>query len=379
MYIGLLVLKDEKRKPWNGETSRFKNVGVCGTVQTTILIAEYLASKKHIVDIYSNNIVKSTYNNVNYKNINELNINTEILIVPSHICFTDYDKSINLQKIKKFIILYQCTEFVEEDSLINFKNKYQNIEIIGVYPSEWTKNASYIYKIDHIFNKKYVIPNPLMLDVLQSKDIINFERKLNFITNCTFERGGYFSLKVLNSLPIIPNKITIMDYLINIDYEISTFNNIINNIEIIPSADKETVLTKLGESSYFLYLLTLPSGIVHKDTFACCVAEALAMGTIVLTWKVAALPEMYPENSGIVYMPFPKNVNISSIDGINSYEKTIEQNLLSEDAKQIVINTIMELESNPDRKKELRLKGIEYSRNHYRSEVVCKQWDDVIE
>lgn len=69
-------------------------------------------------------------------------------------------------------------------------------------------------------------------------------------------------------------------------------------VELTIGMDKLGVLRAMRRASYFLYPLTLsPSsdypGSVHKDTFALCVAEALAMGVIVVTWPVSTFIIMF--------------------------------------------------------------------------------------
>lgn len=69
------------------------------------------------------------------------------------------------------------------------------------------------------------------------------------------------------------------------------------------SLSKRGVAELLRSAEYFVYTLVLPSGVVHHDTFACVVLEALAAGVTVVAWDVACLREVYGDHVILVEPP----------------------------------------------------------------------------
>lgn len=74
-------------------------------------------------------------------------------------------------------------------------------------------------------------------------------------------------------------------------------------VRVRGSLSKAALFSVLRGTDYFFYPVTSFRGIVHKDTFANVVAEALALGVIVVAPRVAALPEIYGEHVQFVDPP----------------------------------------------------------------------------
>ena len=98
------------------------------------------------------------------------------------------------------------------------------------------------------------------------------------------------------------------------------------------------------------------------------------MGAIVVTWPVAALPELYPETeSGVVYLQFPPSANEPALI---SYDYVQDPALVSTDAIGLMVNKIQELEGKGAAYlNSLRRKGMFFSRGKYGVEAVGKQLD----
>ena len=141
------------------------------------------------------------------------------------------------------------------------------------------------------------------------------------------------------------------------------------------SADKATVFRRLQRASYFLYPLVLPNAAVHKDTFAVCVAEALALGVIVITYKVGALAELYPEGEGIVYLPLPAHADTKALF---SNDFASDESLLSDEAVEIMKATILQLHADQKRVISLRARGIQWARGAYSSAKITPLWAQLL-
>jgi FkbM family methyltransferase len=130
----------------------------------------------------------------------------------------------------------------------------------------------------------------------------------------------------------------------------------------------------LSKSEYFIYPLVLParaSYSLHKDTFACCVAEALAHGVIVITYPTGALYELYKDC--VVFIPLPTNVRLEDMQSHSGYNCP---SLYSDEAILNIYNIINELEQNPSRKQMIRDKSIDFARRRY-GQINCHMLDNL--
>lgn len=354
-----------RKKDWDGSLIRFGDVGVSGTEQTFVIIGEHFASLGHTVIICSPSCKQGIANGVEYckKLSGDALKKTEILlIVPWITNLNDH----TYPNLKKLLINFACPNFDRPRDLDIFLNTHKGTRVKAIYPSKWARAVAGNYRVDD----EMVIGNPLMSDVLDEIKVdIKKNRDLSFVWHASWERGGEVAKRAFDVVNGV--KFTIMDY-----YGRSSMPTVSDNkIVSLNSADKNTIIKVLSETGYFVYPLVLPNGSVHKDTFACCVAEALAMGVIVLTWKIAALPEVYPEGNGIVYLPFPRNANVS---GLLSSHGVNDMSLNSQEAVDIIANTIRELESDVERKKELRKNGVDWARSKYNSKIICEMWEKFV-
>jgi glycosyltransferase involved in cell wall biosynthesis len=130
----------------------------------------------------------------------------------------------------------------------------------------------------------------------------------------------------------------------------------------------------LAESEYFLYPLYTPYQDVHKDTFSCVVAEAIALGAIPITYPLGALPEYFGE-----YCQW--------IDAPNGADfKEMQKEPLSKDLNGIfknnidnIVNKILLLEENPELKSKVKQNGSNYILENFNINKVGNMWVNFIE
>jgi len=330
---------------WNGDVIRTGGKGCSGTDTTLLLVAELLASLGHTVDFVINSSIDGMCRGVNFTS--KINApETEILITAPwcfHWCYNILMDEY-LPKLKKTIVNMQCVE--QGIPMLDYTNRYKNYPIIAVYPSQWTKIAQQTIGW-HCFTRDYIVPNPLMSEFLTD---ITYDRQPSLYWHACFERGGHIAQKVANELSM---DFRWCDYNANETY------------------DKKTIMEGLSKSSYFVYPLVLPDNTLHKDTFACCVAEALAMGVIVITWRVAALPEVY-EGSPVQFLDPPDEIKERVLNPYFIKEPWFN----SDEAVGMLQEAVMKIEADPERQERLRKMGVEFARKKFNC---VSEWKSVIE
>ena len=425
--ISFLVTGDEdqRKETWNGESMRTGGRGVSGSESAFVSFAEHWAGLGHNATIFASFCRESYFKGVHYvadmnkaiedatilvilpwfRHLDELSINSNVSSSPSSLS--------SIPALKYLIIDYQGVGI--PPNLENFMKKHTSVKVVSMFPSEWTRRAVYSNARKHNVNlfvlsgKSFIINNPLLSDVVAAVDanvtgtsLTNnngssrngrgWREPRSFVWAAAFERGGSIALKVFHL--INGSHFKIMTYLniaqrsennamVYIDPELGhlqrRWRNGDKRVSLTIGMDKQGVLKEMAQASYFLYPLTLSStsnypGSVHKDTFALCVAEALAMGAIVITWPVAALPELYPESeSGVVYLSFPSLANEPALKG---YDYVQDPALVSTDAIGLMVNKIQELESKGIAYLDsLRAKGMIFSRTKYSMDAIGRQLD----
>lgn len=333
------VTKDDIRE-YNSDLVRTGGIGISGTHQSSMIVAEGLSKKGHTVTFYDSNAKKGKNNGVLYINSkNDIDYdNTDILIAlaqEEHIFPNEF------KNLKKIIIFFQTVERKNIDEIYSHikaeKREY-------VFVSQWAKEA----------NKStdgYVIYNPVMDDMLPEK--INDKPENSFIWNASWERGGEISKKVSESL--------------NGNFILMTYTD--KN----KSYDKKDIFENMNNSKYFVYplVLPLPSAHVHKDTFGCCVSESLCMGVHVITWPVACLPELYggSEEYGCHFVDIPDNFDKNALE---NYDFISEPNLLSDQALQLLIEKVKSI-NNENKKID-----VNYWRDKFSSSKIVNEWEKII-
>jgi glycosyltransferase involved in cell wall biosynthesis len=390
MRIAFLVIGNGRRSNYlNGYNLRYGGGGGSGTDTSSVLVAEYLAKQGHEVVFVTDKLeeaLKKDYEEkgrvytpgeefygVKYTNIEFDGIeNLEFDILVSMLWFQDYDKL--PIKISKSLIYWSHMQWIYGvGELLNFVRK-NNLSLGFVHISEWEKQMN-INTVSHLVNnnqeinvKSTIIPNPIMDEIIN--ETINSEplrKPHKFIFHASWARGGDVAMNAIRELEIDDKEFHAFDYLITIADNKDTFFHRHQGV------DKKTLFKHLAESEYFIYPLYTPYQDVHKDTFSCVVAEAIALGTIVVTYPLGALPENFGDFCQ--WLDFPEGVD---------YEKMQNESLTKDlDGKFKITSNIVDkinfLEQNPHIKEEIRKKGTNYILSNFNSDKIGKMWDNLIE
>ena len=181
---------------------------------------------------------------------------------------------------------------------------------------EWTKR--YVShntppKVRDVLNSprvsNHTIGNPLLDDVLPDLSaIVKVPRSYAFIA--AWERGGDVALRAFRKIRAIEPDAQFHIASYHFDPACSFDEpNVFNH----SSLGKKDLMELLARTETLLYPLSLPSGEIHKDTFACVVSESLACGTRVVTHRQGALEELYGEWAEFVDAPPDAHAHIASL------------------------------------------------------------------
>ena len=387
MKILFTVLGNSRRSNYlDGNTLRYGNGGGSGTDTSTIVIAEYLASQGHEVVIASEKLEpplekeyaqKGIFFNpgkkvrgVIYTNFEFENIHIqEFDILINSLWFQDYN---NLPvKITKAVIYWCHMQWIYGiDELIKFCTD-NSLKLGFVNISEWEKEMN-SGTVNNALNrypetKTTLIPNPIMDDMIDEVLSENPQRKPHkFVFHASWPRGGNVSIDAVRQLPWDDKEFHAFDYLMVTHQHPDEFFHKHNGV------DKKTLFTHIAESEYFVYPLYTPYQDVHKDTFSCVVAEAIALGAIVLTYPLGALPENF--DGYCQWLDFPEGTEPEKMQA-ESLSKDLEGKFQCIDN---IIQKINYLEENPQIKEEIRQKGKDYILNRFNASTVGNMWVDFI-
>jgi len=370
-----------------GDTIRNGGGGASGTDTSTILVAEHLASKGHEVVIVSdelepqleNNLRKngSTFqwgtvsNGVTYSNFKFENVENKTFdILVNSLWFHNYE---NLPVTITKGLIYWCHMqwLYGMGEIINYVNKH-NLKLGIVNISNWEKSCTEPI-VQAIFNnvkvptERSLIPNPVFDEIITKTLSKNIQRKKHkFIFHASWPRGGNVAIESVRRLPYPDKEFHAFDYLMVIHAHQDDFFHIHNGV------DKETLFHHLAESEYFIYPLYTPYQDVHKDTFSCVVAEALALGTSVLTYPLGALPENF---DGLCHwLDFPEGVDVQKMQAeplSKDYEGKFK-------ITSNIVDKIKFLEDNPNLKEEKQIKGREYVLDKFNLNKIGSMWESFL-
>ena len=381
MRIAFFVIGNSRRSNYlNGDTIRSGGAGASGTDSSNILVAEFLASKGHEVVVCTENLepliekdltekgIEKTcgekvrgviYTDTKFTNID--NKNFDFLI--TQLWFENYE-SLDISVNKGIIYWCHMQWIYGIDSIRNFAEK-NNVPVGFVHISEWEKSTN--QSIVNVLKNQYgsgsvfdiIIPNPIMLDVIDEVREENIVKKNNkFIFHASWARGGNVAFDYLKKSDIEDWELHAFDYLMTIaNYDDDRF--VLHN-----GVDKITLFRHLAESEYFLYPLYTPYQDVHKDTFSCVVAEAIALGCTPITYPLGALPENFEGFCQWIDLPDGIDLNQIQSESLTKDETGLFKN---NDFILDILNNLDTLDSTTG--------GYDFIKQNFSIDVVGNSWD----
>jgi len=388
MRIVFTVIGNSRRSNYlNGDTLRYQGGGGSGTDTSSIVVAEYLASQGHevvfVTEALEPQLEKAykeagrIYNpgmkvrDVIYTNLNFDGVdNKEFDIIINSLWFAKY-KELPI-KVTKALIYWNHMQWVYGIQEIIDYAKENNLKVGFVNISEWEKGmnqGTVNMVIDQLPDtKQMLIPNPIMDDIVNEVLDSNPIRKPHkFIFHAAWARGGNVAIDAVRQLDLPDSEFHAFDYLMATHDHRDSFFKKHNGV------DKKTLFTHLAESEYFVYPLYTPYQDVHKDTFSCVVAEAIALGCIPITYPLGALPEIFEGHC--IWIDFPDKADPvkMQLESLSKDEEGIFKNNIPK-----IMDKVRYLEANPQIKEELRAKGKQYILNNFNSNKVGSMWVDFI-
>jgi glycosyltransferase involved in cell wall biosynthesis len=327
--------------------------GFSGTETALLEMSKFLVDRGHSVQIYG---VAHTYTDHGIHFISENEIDRVDLDIdwysPIFFCFADRQKDLlnrlNPQRTKVFI-WFQC--FILDNYIHEIKQRFR---VYAQYVSNYVANE-YPHIID--INNSWTIYNGVDENFTNLQIPDTSVKRGNWIFHAVYERGGSIAKQIFSKINIInekvANKMQLLSYHTPDLSKYPSSKNIIN----CGSKPKIEVRDILLKSDYFVYPLVLDDGCVHHDTFASVILEALASGTIVVVWDVACISSVYEDY--VVKIPVPERIK-------RHYNPSARfascHWMTSDEAQQLYINKIMELESDQVKKELIRARGAEWAR-----------------
>jgi len=387
MRIAFIVIGNSRRSNYlNGYNLRYGGGGGSGTDTSSVLVAEHLAKQGHEVVFVADKLepqLEESYKNmgrvyipgeefygVKYTNNEFEGIeNKEFDILISMLWFQDYN-SLPI-KINKGLIYWSHMQWVYGiDEIVNYV-KDNNLKLGFVHISNWEKQMNGNLT-DMLSNRGIepiidLIPNPVFDEIIEEVINENHTRKPHkFVFHASWPRGGNVAIDAVRQLPYEDKEFHAFDYLIVIHRHPEEYFHVHDGV------DKKTLFKHIAESEYFVYPLYTPYQDVHKDTFSCVVAEAIALGAIVITYPLGALPENF---EGLCqWLDLPEGTDINKIQN-----ESLTKDL---DGKFTITSNIVEkikyLEDNPQIKEDIRQRGKNSIISRFNINTVGQMWDNLI-
>jgi glycosyltransferase involved in cell wall biosynthesis len=387
MRILFTVLGNSRRSNYlDGNTIRYGNGGGSGTDGSTIIVAEQLASQGHEVFILSEKLephLEAKYasqgiffnpgkkiRGVTYSNFQLDGIeNREFDILVNSLWFSKYD-DLPIKVTKALIYWCHMQWIYGIDETINYAKKH-NLKLGFVNISEWEKGMNKT-TIERAINalpstKTTLIGNPIMdemVDEVLQKNPTRKQHKVVF--HAAWARGGNVAVQAVRDLNWSDAEFHAFDYLMCTHAHQDSFFKMHNGV------DKKTLFTHIAESDYFIYPLYTPYKDVHKDTFSCVVAEAIALGAIVITYRLGALPEYY--DGFCQWLDWPNNTNPEAMQA-EPLSKDLDGKFT---CTHNIVDKIKYLEQNPQIKEQIRANGKDHIYSKFNSKKIGHMWADFI-
>lgn len=385
MRIAFITIGNSRRSNYvNGYTMRYGGGSCSGTDTSVILIAEYLSKfgnqivvatddlEPELKDEYRKSEINYDYgyhyNGVSYTNLNFDGIsNKKFDILISMLWFENYD--LLPISVSNSLIYWSHMQWIYGiDSIVNYVKKH-NLNLGIVHISDWEKKmtGNVSRTIQENLGEESVkietIPNPIMDEIideiLKEKPI---KKPHKFIFHASWARGGDIAYSAIDKLTYEDKEFHAFDYLITIPSNDAKFFYKHDGV------DKKTLFKHLAESEYFIYPLYTPYQDVHKDTFSCVVAEAIALGVTVITYPLGALYDNYKDYCQWLQLPVGFNL------------ETVQNEPLTKDLDgkfkidENIVHMIHYLEQNPQVKNLVKDNGYNYITSKYKLETIGNMW-----
>lgn len=387
MRILFVVIGNSRRSNYlNGDTIRTGGGGASGTDTSNILIAEYLASIGHDVVYCSDSLepqLEEKYRingilppdgkkirGVSYTDKQLTGIdNREFDILVNNLWFENY-KSLPV-KITKGLIYWSHMQWLYGYDKIKEYVLDNNLKFGLVNISLWEKEMNFS-SISRFFKDipnflNTIIPNPVADDILTDVHNLNLKKKPGkFVFHAAWARGGNVAIDAVRKLDIPNKEFHAFDYLLSTHAHTDNFFHLHNGV------DKKTLFTHLAEAEYFFYPLYTPYQDVHKDTFSCVVAEAIALGTVPITFPLGALPENFSGFCG--WANSPSGVNLRYM---NQFQLSKDLDHVFNDST-LMVDAYNTFEKTGSLKKYIQEKGYRYIMDNFNVETVGEKWKEFI-
>jgi len=301
MRIAFIVVGNEERGGIiNGDKIRYGGVGSSGTDSSAILVAEYLAKSGHeVVFSVEGKTDLEVCRGVKYTNLQFDTVdNKEFDVLISTLWFHKY-KELNIRVTKALIYWCHLAWMYANNEMVEYV-KYNKLVMGVVHVSKWEKshNDAIVQNMRNMIGMvdQVIIPNSIVTDVVKeiiSENIVKIPKKTIF--HAQWSRGGPTALDIVKRLGWDEKDFISFDYLKT----------------VAGRADKRELFRQLAESEYFIFPSFTHGRLVYKDTFSCAVAEALALGVIVVAYTLGALPEYY--NNHCQFVDFPDGCDLTKL------------------------------------------------------------------
>jgi glycosyltransferase involved in cell wall biosynthesis len=377
----VITFNDRRNGIMDSESVRTGGVGVSGTDQSIIIAAEQLALHGHTCCIAGNFTKPGTVTRgVIFTDLSLTGAPRayDILCVCSW--YRDFESlPIDRTSVKAIWLLCQHWAVDAPAAVAKFANACCIRKVVIIALSEWSRGeirrletGTAIKTNKEAGRHRYdvvdvVIPNGLMLDVAESIDMSTKARlPKTMVFHAVWERGGHLAAAAFEALGWqTGGAFHMYDY----------WGNLPNSSAVCchGSTDKRTLLTKLAETEYFVYPSVLPNGGVHKDTFACVVAEACAMGVIVLAFPLGALKDLYGD--AVVWLDWPPGFVVPGNLAQACFQACPE--LTSPAVVEGIVAKIRWLEERPDVKAAQRQRAMEHARRAFDPAALGELWNNL--
>lgn len=390
MRIAFTLIGNSRRSGYlDGESLRYGGVGGSGTDTSTILVAEYLASQGHDVVVTQDPLEPPlaaalaergihfnsgrVVNGVQYCDILFTGVeNKDFDVLVNSLWFQDYE---TLPITVSRAVIYWChMQWIYGIGELMSYAKSRNLALGFVHISEWEKNMN-AGTVDSVAMSypvsRALIPNPEPDDVIRKVLAEGIGKKPHkFVFHAAWPRGGDIALEVVRRLPYADKEFHAFDYLMIIHQHPDDFFHMHNGV------DKITLYRHLAEAEYFVYPLYTPYEDVHKDTFSCVVADAIALGCTPITYPLGALPENFEGYCHWTQFPAGKSQTEMQAESLS---KDLDGVFKGEEAITNLVNAVTHLEQNPALKNKIKQDGAQFILDRLNVTAVGQQWAAFIE